>query len=300
MILMFSEVRKLALVCALVLLSVAACANPRPRDGRLQVIAELYPLAWVAERVGGDLVDVTNLTTPGAEPHDLELTARQVASMARSDLVIYEKGLAQAVDGAVEAAEPAHMLDTAQIVPEGVTSDIGGEHADPHTWLDPVAMQHFGTAVADQLAAVDPAHAEQFRGNAQRLSSDLAALDRDFSQGLAHCVRTEFVTSHSAFGYLAQRYHLQQIGISGLSSDSEPSPSRIREIHDLAKQYGITTIFYETLVSPALADAIAADLRLRTDVLDPLEGISDESRGTDYLSVMRSNLAALRTANGCS
>jgi zinc transport system substrate-binding protein len=117
---------------------------------------------------------------------------------------------------------------------------------------------------------------------------------------LAHCVRTEFITTHAAFGYLAERYHLTQIGISGLSPDSEPSPARIAEVQRIARNHGLTTIFSETLVSPAVAQAVAGDLGLRTDVLDPVEGITNESRGQDYLSVMSANLAALRRAGECS
>jgi zinc transport system substrate-binding protein len=102
------------------------------------------------------------------------------------------------------------------------------------------------------------------------------------------------------FGYLAQRYHLIQIAISGLNPDTEPSPARIAEVQRLATEHGLTTIFSETLTSPAVAQAIAGDLGLVTDVLDPIEGITDQSRGHDYLSVMSANLAALRKAGGCS
>ena len=108
------------------------------------------------------------------------------------------------------------------------------------------------------------------------------------------------MTTHAAFGYLAERYHLTQIGISGLSPDSEPSPARIAEVQRVARDHRLTTIFYETLVSPAVAQAIAGDLGLATDVLDPIEGITSQSRGQDYLSVMSANLAALRKAGECS
>ena len=112
-------------------------------------------------------------------------------------------------------------------------------------------------------------------------------------------MRTEFITTHAAFGYLAERYHLTQIGISGLSPDSEPSPARIAEVqrgtgpqahHDLLRDAGFA----------AVAQAIAGDLGLATDVLDPIEGITSQSRGQDYLSVMSANLAALRKAGECS
>ena len=148
--------------------------------------------------------------------------------------------------------------------------------------------------------AIDPAHAVDYKRNASALNEELRSLDQSFRSGLAHCVRTEFMTTHAAFGYLAERYHLTQIPISGLSPDDEPSPARIAEVQRVAREHGLTTIFSETLVSPAVAKAIAGDLGLRTDLLDPIEGITGQSRGQDYLSVMSANLAALRKAGECS
>jgi zinc transport system substrate-binding protein len=131
------------------------------------------------------------------------------------------------------------------------------------------------------------------------LERDLTALGDEYRAALGNCVRTEFITTHAAFGYLAKRYGLTQTGISGLSPDAEPSPARIAAVQAEARGHGVTTIFYETLVSPDVATSIAEDIGLRTDVLDPVEGITPESRGTDYLAVMRSNLTALTAANGC-
>ena len=155
-------------------------------------------------------------------------------------------------------------------------------------------------AVRDKLAAVDPGHAGDYTERAAGLTQDLTKLDQSFAAGLKSCQREDFITTHAAFGYLASRYHLNQIGVSGISPDAEPSPARIAEISDIALEYEITTIFSETLVSPAVAESIADDLGLRTDVLDPIEGITPESRGQDYLAVMDANLAALQKANGCS
>ncbi|HLT61732.1 MAG TPA: metal ABC transporter substrate-binding protein, partial [Microlunatus sp.] len=154
-------------------------------------------------------------------------------------------------------------------------------------------------AVADRLAEIDPDHAADYAANAERLRADLTELDQEFDSGLKSCERSEFITNHAAFGYLARKYGLTQIAISGLTPDTEPSPARIAAIHSEAREHKITTIFYETLVSPAVAEAVAGDLGLKTDVLDPIEGITPDSRGKDYLEVMRANLTALRTANGC-
>jgi len=269
-------------------------------------------LQFLAQRVAGDHATVANLTQPGAEPHDLELTPRQVASLTTANLVIYEKGFQPAVDEAVLQSENPEVIDTTTAVPlrpltvsadePGRGAGAGDHHLalDPHVWLDPTAMSRIAQVVESKLVIIDPAHAADYAHNTRALEMELRKLDRSFRTGLRHCVRTEFITTHAAFGYLAERYHLTQIGISGLNPDSEPSPARIADVQRIARQYRLTTIFSETLVSPALAQAIAGDLGLRTDVLDPIEGLTTESRGNDYLSIMVSNLTALREAGGCS
>ena len=287
-------------------------AGAAPGAATLDIVAAAYPFQFVAERVAGPNGQVTSLTQPGAEPHDLELTPQQTAAVIEADLVVYEKTFQAAVDEAVAQSEQDNALDTTTVVP---LQDLGAEHEheggeseeehveegglDPHVWLDPSNLVTIGNAVAERLAAADPERAADYTANAQALETELTALDREYRARLQSCERTEFITSHAAFGYLAKRYGLTQIGISGLSPDAEPSPARIAEVQTEATEHGVTTIFYETLVSPDVAKSIAGDLGLRTDVLDPVEGITPESRGTDYVAVMKSNLAALTSANGC-
>ena len=333
MVFMVNRTRALVIAVAATLTPlVAGCANAGPAggaDGGLTVVTSAYPFQFVAERVAGSNATVTNLTAPGAEPHDLELTPRQVGSLSDAGLVVYERGFQPAVDEAVEQSGAGTVLDTTTVVPleklgtgddhehEGAEgAEHEGEHAegeehagehdhgaagglDPHVWLDPTKLATIATAVADRLAAVDPDHAAAYRTNAEALGVELTALDSRFRSGLTDCRQTEFITSHTAFGYLAKRYGLVQIGISGISPDTEPSPARIAEVQKEAAEHQVTTIFTETLASPAVADAIAGDLGLRTDVLDPIEGITDASRGRDYVAVMDANLVALQEANGC-
>jgi len=282
--------------------------------GGVYVVVAFYPFQFVAERVAGPHAQVTSLTQPGSEPHDLELTPRQTAAITTADLVIYERSFQPAVDEAVAQSGNERVLDTATVVPLEPAPDdhADEEHAaepaheheqtgeDPHVWLDPANLGMIAHAVAGQLAEADPNHASDYAANAATVIDDLTALGAELDKGLTTCRRTEFVTTHAAFGYLARRVGLTQIGISGLSPDAEPSPARVAEVQREARKLGITTIFYETLVSPAVATSVAGDLGLATDVLDPIEGITESSRGSDYLAVMRSNLAALRTANGCS
>lgn len=320
MVFMLKTMRPLGAVAAgLALLLVSACGGTEGKagtqPGQLDVVVAFYPFQFIAERVAGDHAAVTSLTSPGTEPHDVELNPKQVASVTDADFVLYESGFQAAVDEAVAQSGNESVLDTTTVVPlqntgtqhdhehgEEGHGDEDHDHgeADPHVWLDPTNVATIATAVAEQLSAADPDHAADYAAGAEELGGELTTLDEDFEQGLAQCERTEFVVTHAAFGYLAQRYDLEQISIGGLSPDAEPSPARIAEIHDEVSKHDITTIFSETLVSPAVAESIAADLGLQTDVLDPIEGLTEESRGDDYLAVMRTNLEALQQAGSCS
>jgi len=275
-------------------------------NGKLDVVAAFYPFAFVAQQVGGNDVAVVDLTKAGAEPHDIELTPRQVAAISEADLAIYLKGFQPSVDEAIQQNKPAHTLEVSTVVPltRPVSADEQDENqrhshlsGDPHIWLDPTKLATVAHAVGDQLAAADPPHAADFRARAAALVARLESLDADLSAGLRDCRQKAFVTSHAAFGYFAQRYGLEQIAIAGLSPEAEPAPARIQEIQREVEERGITTIFFETLVSPDLADTIARDTGAATAVLDPIEGIKDPTRH-DYFSVMRANLGALRKALG--
>lgn len=309
----------IAIIGVLALFATSACetgaAAEGTKPGQLLIVTAFYPFQFVAERIAGSHAHVTSLTKPGAEPHDLELTPRQVASVYDADLVVYQRYFQAAVDEAVAQNGNAHgtdnVLDTASVVqledhgPLGEQNDdpndpAGITNLDPHVWLDPIHMITITRAVNRKLDSIDPANRADYDRNAAALITQLKSLDAQYRSGLATCRRTEFITTHAAFGYLAERYGLNQISVTGLSPDTEPSPARIAQVQRLAKAHGITTIFYETLISPAIARSIAGDLGLRTDVLDPIEGITNQSRGTNYLAVMKTNLVALQRANDCS
>jgi zinc transport system substrate-binding protein len=293
---------------ALALTSLMACgsddAGAAPR-GKVSVVASFYPFAYVAEQVGGDAVTVENLTKPGAEPHDLELTPKQVGAISQADFAIYLKGFQPSVDEAIEQNKPRRVLEVSSVMPLDQAAPVGGEAdeaggslaGDPHIWLDPTRLAKVATAVGEQLAATQPSHADEFRARARDLTNRLNALDAELKAGLQNCRQHEFVTSHAAFGYFARRYGLVQIAIAGLSPEQEPTPARIQEIQREVETYGITTVFFETLVSPDLAETIARDTGATTAVLDPIEGVKDPARD-DYFSVMRANLEALRKALG--
>jgi zinc transport system substrate-binding protein len=271
-----------AALAALALLAGSACTREPSAGGRVRVAAGLYPLAYVARLVGGDRVGVTDLTPPGAEPHEIELTPGQVSLIQSADLVLVVRGLQPAVDDAA---------------PDSRTVDAGSGKKDPHVWLDPSRLAALAATLAARLASVDAAHGSEYLRRAATVGATLGALDADFRTGLAHCARHEIVTSHAAFGYLAERYGLTQVGISGLVPDAEPSPGRVASVARYVRAHGVTTVFFESLVSPKVARTVARETGATTAVLDPVESVRG---GDDYVTVMRRNLTALRTALGCT
>jgi len=303
------------LLPALLLLApVAGCGATAAADGKLSVVTAFYPLQFVSERVGGDAVSVSTLTKPGAEPHDVELNAAQVGQIADAGLVVYLSGFQPAVDDAVKQNGSDHAFDAAAAVPLLTAEDAEAhghegegeeEHAeesaagtDPHVWLDPTRLATIADKLAAELGKADPEHAADFTARAATLRTELTALDGEFTAGLKTCERRELVTSHTAFHYLADRYDLTQIGITGIDPEAEPTPRRLAAVAAEAKELGATTIFFETLVSPKVAETIAREVGAQTAVLDPLEGLTED--GTDYFTVMRANLAALTKALGCN
>ncbi|MFJ3903547.1 metal ABC transporter substrate-binding protein [Streptomyces sp. NPDC090025] len=311
------------------LFALSACGTSDAADtkgggGKLDVVASFYPMQYLAEQIGGDHVSVDTLTKPGVEPHDLELKPRQVGELGEADVILYLKGIQPAVDDAIKQAGVKTTVDAATLTKledhgtavghdhghgeEGhdhAAGEAGHDHgaegdaaADPHIWLDPVKYAEVAKGVGAAFEKADPDHAADYKKNTDALVKKLGDLDTEFATGLKNSATKTFITTHSAFGYLAERYGLEQEGIAGIDPEAEPSPARIKELQDIAKKDKVTTVFFETLASDKTAKTLATDTGLKTDVLDPLEGITDKSKGRDYVEVMRSNLAALKTALG--
>jgi zinc transport system substrate-binding protein len=276
----------------IILISVATlglaggCGGSDESSGKKRVAASFYPVAFAAEELGGDSVDVVNLTPPGTEPHDLEPTPSDVRELKSADLVLLlgDGFQPQLEDAAGDGEGVVELLDT-----PGMNRF---ENGDPHVWLDPARYELIARRIGDGLGTT--ASVQSFVGR-------LKALDRDYRRGLADCAQDDIVTSHDAFGYLAQRYGLNQIPITGLSPEAEPSPKDLSRVVDLVRSTHATTVFSETLVSPRIAKAVASETGARTAVLNPIEGLepSEAKSGEDYFSLMRSNLATLRAALGC-
>jgi zinc transport system substrate-binding protein len=278
------------MACTCLLAAAAGCgagSTGGSGDG-VQVVAGVYPLAFAAEQIGGDAVEVTNLTPAGAEPHDVELTARDVERVRSADIVLFVGGgfqpaLEDALDGA--GGTVIDVLDEVEL--RG-----GAEAVDPHVWLDPVRFADVAEGIGAELG---------FGGPAGQLASRLRALDGKYREGLADCDRRELVTAHDAFGYLAARYGLEVIPIMGLSPEAEPTPRDLEEIVSLVEQRDVTTVFVEPLLSREVGETVAREAGVETAVLDPLEGLTEEqlAAGENYFSVMEANLEALRAGLGC-
>lgn len=309
------RVRRAFAVCSLSLLT--ACGDgsqfgEADGDGAtegLSVRAAFYPLQWITEQVGGSVVSVQSLTPPGAEPHDLELGPRDVAAVGDADLVVFLADFQPAVDEAVaqeasdtsfNAAEHTELDLTYTPIEEGAEEAEQAGSADPHFWLDPLRLADVADALSARLGKLDAANADLFTANAATLRTALEELDTELTQGLASCESTDLVTSHNAFGYFAEAYGLTQVGITGLTPEEEPSTEDLAGVADFVEENDVRTIYYEALVSPAIADTVAAETGARTALLDPLEGLTDDSAGSDYLEVMRSNLDSIRAGQPCS
>lgn len=284
-----------ALVVALVPV-VSGCTPGGAGDGGRPLAAvAAYPFAWLLRQVGGPDVQVVDLVKGGAEPHDVELGPRQVAQVQASDLVVGLKGFQPALDDAVE--DRRSLLDLGGAMGERTAADgLGGTPVlDPHVWLDPSRMAAAARVVGDRLATVTPARAAAFRQRAASTSARLLQLDASFRTGLARCPRRDLVTGHAAFGYLASRYGLQQVGVTGTNPEGEPSPARVADVVRYARSHDVRTVFVAP-GEPNTAGTVASELGIGTTPLDTLEA---ERPGEDYVSVMQRNLRALRTGLGC-
>lgn len=322
--------RRASAVAAVVALLplLAGCTTPAPAAVP-DVVVTFYPLAFLAEGIAGPGLRVATLVPPGTEPHDWEPSPRDIESVRGARVFVHNgaglepwaERLAAELPASVRVVEATHGLalhsgeahadhgahaedghgDEGGHAGEGDHAGQAGDEPDPHAWLDPFLYQQMATNVLQGLRAADPANASAYEARAADLHARLATLHDQFAQGLRDCRSREFLTTHAAFGYLADRYSLVQHSISGLSPEAEPTPARIREAVELARRINATHVFFETLVSPRVAQTIAKEVGAQTLVLNPVEGLTSEERATnqDYVSLMERNLANLRVALGC-
>ena len=262
---------------------------------KLQITASFYPYYFFASEIGGDKVQVVNITPAGAEPHDYELSSGDIVQIENSKLLI--------LNGIVEpwGADIQKNLEgkNTEIIIAG--QGLFNYSADPHVWVSIRLAEKQVATILNEIVQIDPGNASYYKENANKLLSDLNNLDQDYKNGLSNCQKKDIVTSHAAFGYLASDYGLTQIPIAGLSPDTEPSLEQLANITNFVRKNNIKYIFFESLVSPKLAETIAKETGAKTLVLDPLEGLTPDalSKGENYLTVMEENLHNLRVALEC-
>ncbi|WP_027092577.1 metal ABC transporter substrate-binding protein [Cohnella thermotolerans] len=292
----------------------SAAAGPESSGGsKLKVVATFYPMYEFSRQVAGDHADVVGLIPAGAEPHDWEPSAKDMAQIGEADLFVYngivedwaEQALASVANPDRVVVKAIDGIELQEGIPEEEEGEAhsdehaGDEHTlDPHVWLDPVLAKREVENIEAAFIQADPAHENDYKANADAYIAKLDELDQAYRDGLKDVKRKDFVTQHAAFGYLAKEYGLTQIPIAGLSPEQEPSPARMAEVVKQAKEMNIRTIFFETLVDPKIADTIAKEVGAKTDVLNPLEGLTDEDKqnNLDYIGIMQNNLAALQKA----
>lgn len=304
-----SSLRSIATVSTLLAASAGAMGCGSSAAGSIpaapplrRVVATLYPLAEAARRVSGAGAEVLDLTPAGAEPHDLELTAEDLRQLLAADLIVFARGMQPAVD-AIAASRPEAALDVLAIpglrpLRGRSATPTRGEHhhpapLDPHVWLDPRRFQLVAAAIAARLGAAS---------EATPFLNELAALDAEFAARLAECRRRELVAAHAAFGYLADRYGLNQIALSGFEPETEPGPRDLERLIEQARAVAARNVFVEPALEPRFAAVVARETGASITPLDPIETIAAEGRvgGADYFSIMRVNLAALTTSLECS
>lgn len=310
--------RILALACAgtLSLSLLTGCGSSAETDtnadGKLRVLTSFYPMYDFTFKIGGDLVNVTNMVPSGTEPHDWEPSTNDLKNLEKVDMFVYNGADMEtwADDLLTSKSDSLRVVMASENV-ELMTTDGEHEHAhehegadhhhgdfDPHVWLDPENAKTEMETIKDALAEADPANVQTYQANFDKYAAELDALDKEYSDTLSPLPNKTIVVAHEAFGYLCAAYGLEQVGIEGLSPDSEPDPGRMAEVIDFVRANNVRTIFFEELVSPKVAQTIASETGAEAKMLNPYEGLSDEqlAAGADYFSVMRDNLAALTEA----
>jgi len=274
-------------------------------NGKLQVTTSFYPMYFFASLIGGDKANVFNITPAASEPHDYEPTTQDIARISRSNMLILNGGKLEAWGDKIKdqlQGTNVVIVTAGDGLANKQINENGQMIQDPHVWQNPLLAKKEVEAIEKGFEKINPKDASYFQANAKKLEGELDQLDVEFKQGLASCQKKDFVTSHAAFGYLAAQYGINQVAISGVSPDEEPSSQKLAEITDLVKKENIKIIFFESLVSPKLSLTIAQETGATAMVLDPIEGISDDNlkAGKNYLTVMRDNLSNLQIALQCS
>lgn len=291
----------------------AACGNTNKEADKkedLTIVTTFYPIYDFTKEIVGDEGNVKLLIPAGTEPHDFEPSAKERAEISDADVFVYNSSdmeffvdsLKDSVDSKqtlmIEAAKGIDRLES-QEADEHEESEEGHDHAheyDPHVWLDPVLAIKEVRTIAGELGEKYPDKKEIFTKNADAYIKKLEALDQKYSEELKNATNRTFVTQHAAFAYLANQYNLEQVAISGVSPDQEPTPSRLAELKEFVKKNNIKVIYFEENTSSKVAETLSNETGVKLEVLNPLESLTNEQikAGENYISVMEKNLEALK------
>jgi zinc transport system substrate-binding protein len=313
----------IAVALAIATLAFSGCgsddaSSPTPATARLDILTTIYPLTYFTERIGGDRVTVTSIISPGVEAHDFEPTPGDIRRISEADVLIYnhpafetwiEDAIGTAGNGALVIVKAADLPDDLEFADDrgaeeeeepGGNAHEDGE-TDPHVWLNPVEAAAQARAIETALAQADPEGAALFKANADALAAELMDVDQQYADALASCQLDEIVVSHLAYGHLAERYGLHELGLSGLSPEFESGPQQIAAIVDEMRALGISYILQEPIADDRLAETVAAETRATILPLHPLESLTqgETDAGETFFTIMAKNLESLKTALGC-
>jgi zinc transport system substrate-binding protein len=280
-------------------------------QSRIKIITTIFPLMEFSKAVCGERGEVRLLLPPGAEVHTWKPRPSDVIRISSADLFIFiGADLEPWIHDLLESTKnpDLRVLDVSQALSLKKESHTQHSHGhsdqtlDPHMWLDFGVDQVIVDKIANVLSEVNPEDSSYFKRNAALYKDKLAKLDEKFKEGLKDCVhRTIILGGHSAFGYLAKRYNLEQISLYGLSPNAKPTPRKLVEVVELAEKYGIKAIYFEIYVSDELAKVMAKEVGAKTSVLNPGANLTKEqlNAGTTFFDIMEANLENLRDGLLC-
>lgn len=299
-------------LASIVMMLVIGCGNQentQPETDKLNVVTTFYPMYDFTKNVAGDEAEVTLLLEAGTDTHGYEPSAKEVAAISDADVFVYNSeemevwvsSVLESIDTEntviVNASEGISFLESAEEEHHDENEEEGHHHeVDPHIWLDPVLAQEEVTNIKEGLVTADPENEEIYETNATQYNEKLQALNQEFTNAFNDATKRIFVTQHAAFAYLANRYDLEQVSIAGISTEEEPSPAKLAELQDYINANDIHYIYYAETSSSKIAETLANETGTELEILNPIEGITteDQEKGTDYIQLMKNNLAALQ------
>lgn len=296
----------LMLIFLIFLLKIAINQPPKTttKNPRLQIVTSFYPLFFFTTQIVQDRADVYNITPAGAEPHDYEPTTKDMVKIENSQILIINGGKFEAWADNVQnilGKQNISIIDINKNLVDQDNVEKNIQTRDPHFWLDPILAKKEVELITQNLIIADPTNTNFYTNNSKILIDKLENLNTKFKTELSNCQKKDIITSHAAFKYLAQKYNFNQMAISGLSPDEEPTPKQLANTADLAQKNKIQYIFFESLVNPKLANTIAQEIGAKTLILNPIEGLTDEEikNGKNYFTEMQNNLTNLKIALQC-